>query len=120
MARKPKIKQLDGTKLLKEYASWVYCNSCEKTAAYLCYVTYDLCELDFTCNCGNNGRLFIEFEHDAAMVSDEPLNAVKNRLCCPKDHSPLLTMVEKNLTNYSVRIVCNTCGTEYSQTKSGD
>jgi len=40
MGRVVKTKKLENARLLKEYASWIYCTSCEKTVAYLCYVTY--------------------------------------------------------------------------------
>ena len=118
MARKPKIKQLDGARLLKEYASWIYCTGCETTVAYLCYVTYDLFEMNFTCKCGSCGRVFIEFEHEIPVKPGQALSVVKNRLCCPEDNSPLLSIVEKNLANYSFRVVCNGCNTEFSQIKS--
>ena len=118
MARKPKIKQLSDARLLKEYASWIYCTGCETTVAYLCYVTYDLFELNFTCNCGNCGRVFIEFEHETPGQSDQHLSVVKNRLCCPKDNSPLLTIVKKSLKDYSFRVICNNCNTEFLQTKT--
>ena len=113
MARKTKQKELTNARLLKEYASWIYCNACNKTVAYLCYVTYDLFDFEFTCTCGSRGRVFIEFEHDAPSKSKQPLRLAKNRLCCPKDHSPLLTVVEKNIAEAQFRIVCNTCNTEF-------
>ena len=113
MARTPKQKELQGTRLLKEYASWVYCEGCGKTVAYLCYVTYDLFEFAYTCQCGAHGRVFIQFEHDAAGKSSQPLQVVKNRLCCPNDGKPLLTIVEKNVKDYRFRVVCNTCHTAF-------
>ena len=113
MARKPKIKELQNTKLLKEYASWIYCANCNNTVAYLCYVTYDLIEFEYTCNCGNHGQVHIQFEHDVPVKSNFPLLSIKNRLCCPQDSAPLLTVVEKNVKAVRFRIVCNSCCTEY-------
>ena len=113
MARKPKQKELRNARLLKEYASWIYCESCNKTVAYLCYVTYDLFDFEYTCKCGNHGSVFVEFEHDAPEKSNFPLHFAKNRLCCPKDDAPLLTIVEKNIIEARFCIVCNTCNTEY-------
>ena len=113
MARKTKQKELKNSRLLKEYASWIYCTECNKTVAYLCYVTYDLFDFEYICNCGSHGSVFIEFEHDQSTKSNQPLNLVKNRLCCPKDDSPLLTVVEKNISEAQFRIVCNTCNTAY-------
>ena len=117
MARKPIDKELTNSRLLKEYASWIYCTSCEKTVAYLCYVTYDLFELEYTCNCGSCGSVFIRFEHGEPEKSELPLSVVKNRLCCPKDSSPMLTIVEKNVKDFGFRIVCNTCNTEYKNNR---
>ena len=113
MARKVKQKELTNSRLLKDYASWVYCTNCQKTVAYLCYVTYDLCELNYTCNCGSQGRVFIEFDHEPPDQNCQPLALLKNRLCCPGDSSPLLTIVEKNVKKAAVRVVCNSCNEEY-------
>ena len=113
MTRKTKQKELKNSKLLKEYASWIYCTACNNTVAYLCYVTYDLFEFEYNCKCGNHGSVFIEFEHYTSTKSNQPLRLSKNRLCCPKDDSPLLTVVEKNINKAQYRIVCNACNTEY-------
>ena len=113
MARKTKRKELENSRLLKEYASWVYCDACNKTVAYLCYVTYDLFDFEYTCNCGSRGRVFVEFEHSVPTKSEQPLCLAKNRLCCPEDDSPLLTVVDKNIEKFRFRIVCNSCNTEY-------
>ena len=110
MARTPKVKELTNSRLLKEYASWIYCERCNKTVAYLCYVTYDLFDFEYTCKCGNHGKVYIEFEHDEPKIGRGSLKQIKNRLCCPKDDSPLLTIVDKNLDNYKYKILCNSCG----------
>ena len=120
MARSPKIKEIVNSRLLKDYASWIYCTSCNKTVAYLCYVTYDLFSFEYTCTCGNKGKVHIEFERSGSLnKSDLPLIEVKNRLCCPKDKSPLVTFINKNLIDYSSRIICKGCSTEYSILKAG-
>ena len=113
MARKTKQKELENSRLLKEYASWIYCDACNRTVAYLCYVTYDLFDFEYTCDCGSHGSVFIEFEHDAPAQSKHSLRIVNNRLCCPKDNSPLFTVIEKNIIEDRYRIICNTCNTEY-------
>ena len=115
MARKPKQKSLENSRILKEYASWIYCTECNKTVAYLCYVTYDLFDFEYTCNCGNHGKVFIEFEHDNRPKSNQLLITIKNRLCCPNDQSPLFTVVDKNIKDYRFKIVCNTCDTEFEK-----
>lgn len=115
LARTPKRKELVNSRLLKDYASWIYCEGCNKTVAYLCYVTYDLFDFEYTCLCGNRGEVHIEFDRDSDFqTSDEPLLPIKNRLCCPADGSPLVTFVDKNLESFKCDIVCKGCGTLYS------
>ena len=114
LARSPKQKELKNSRLLKEYASWVYCTGCNQTVAYLCYVTYDRFEMEYTCNCGSCGRVCIEFECEEPEADQMPLSLIKNRFCCPKDNSPLVTIVEKNVAKYQFHIVCHACHKEYS------
>ena len=118
LARKPEIKELTNTRLLKEYASWAYCDGCNQTVAYLCYVTYDCIAFTYTCHCGNQGKIFIQFAPDDFQASSQPLQLLKNRLCCPADASPLLTVVEKNVAAYTLRVLCNTCHHVYYQHKT--
>ena len=113
MARKPIHKETKNSRLLKEYASWIYCTTCNKTVAYLCYVTYNSFEFDYSCNCGSHGAVSIQFEHDPPVKSSKALILVKNRLCCPKDNAPLFSVIEKNIKTYSIRVVCSACNTEY-------
>lgn len=117
LARKPKSKNLINSRLLKDYASWVYCTECNKTVAYLCYVTYDLFDFEYVCKCGNIGSVHIEFEYDSPTSTGEILNVIKNRLCCPKDNSPLVTVIDKNLESYKFSVICKTCNTVYSLRK---
>jgi len=114
MSRTPKQKILENSKLLKKYASWIYCTHCNKTVAYLCYVTYDLFNLNYTCNCGSCGKVYIEFEHTPLEKNNSPLKLSKNRMCCPKDDSPLVTIVDKNIQNYEFNITCNSCNLTYT------
>ena len=114
MARQPNQKRLENSRLLKDYASWVYCNNCNKTVAYLCYVTYDLFDFKYTCNCGSKGKVYIEFEHNKPKMSEKQLKTIKNRLCCSEDDAPLVTIVDKNLKDYKFNIVCNKCNTNYN------
>lgn len=119
MARIPTRKELVNSRLLKDYASWIYCAACDSTVAYLCYVTYELFDFEYACLCGGRGRVHIEFENNAdGRTSGEPLRLIKNRLCCPTDLSPLVTFVDKNLAAYKCGIVCKSCGTRYSVEKN--
>ena len=114
MARKPITKELVNARLLKEYASWIYCTECNKTVAYLCYVTYDSFDFKYECHCGGKGSVHIEFEHAPMEQGQRPLETIKNRLCCPKDKSPFVTFVDKNLKGYSYSIGCKECQTKYT------
>lgn len=114
MARKPSKKVLDNARLLKEYASWIYCTHCNKTVAYLCYVTYDNFNFKFECNCGSKGSVEISFDEIVSEKSTLPLVSVKNRLCCPNDESALLTIVEKNIKSCDCSIACVCCKNEFS------
>ena len=116
MGRIPAVKELENARLLKAYASWVYCTGCEKTVAYLCYVTYDAVDFQYDCACGSHGRVRIEFEGEAGVPSNDALADIKNRLCCPHDQSPLITVVEKNLTAFNLSIKCHECHGEYRKT----
>jgi len=119
MARTPTRKEVVNSRLLKDYASWIYCAGCNATVAYLCYVTYDQFDFEYTCLCGGRGRVRIEFEKNAEVrTSGQPLRLIKNRLCCPADLSPLVTFVDKNLESYKSGIICKSCGTRYSVEKN--
>ena len=102
---------------LKGHASWLYCDSCNKTVAYLCYVTYRYFRFDFTCACGCRG--FVENRYEGADLSGiaagEPIRSATNkRYCCAMDESPLFSPVPKNLKAYSAEIVCRECGVRYA------
>jgi hypothetical protein len=116
MSRIPIHKHLKNSRLLSSYGSWIYCTGCNKTIAYLCYVTYDSFKFQFTCKCGETGCVDIAFgEIQETKPSDKPLVVIKNRLHCPNDSSPLVTFVEKNLDKYSYELVCNTCQQIYKK-----
>lgn len=115
MPRTPKIKNLIHTRLANAYGGWMYCEGCQKTIGYLCYVTYDHFSFAYKCKCGASGNMKIAFEkEEQAPLSDNKLIILKNRLCCPKDESPLFTVLEKNLEFYNYKIECIKCKTKYS------
>lgn len=114
MARTYKVKTLEKTRLLKDYASWIYCENCNQTIGYLCYVTYDKIDFKYTCNCGNSGSLLIDFsENDTIKSTNQPLSLIKTRLCCPIDDSPIITIQENKLSSYHYEIVCHSCSRSY-------
>jgi hypothetical protein len=118
MARKPCKKELVHSRIASGYGGWIYCDQCGENIGYLCYVTYDHFMLEYKCKCGGSGYIYIAFDDvKDAQESDEQLIGIKNRLCCPKDQSPLLTILEKKLTSYQYEIECVGCKTKYKGSK---
>lgn len=116
MGRIPLIKELNETRLASGYGGWIYCEKCNKTIGYLCYVTYDNFALDYKCKCGGSGSMRISFSEskkNREAVPGQELITIKNRLCCSKDNSPLFTLLKKNLESYRYEISCVKCGTNY-------
>lgn len=109
------LKKLENTRMLKNYGSWIYCNSCNKTVAYLCYTTYSYFKFDYNCQCGSNGSLEIGAKDDNTQKSKTNLILKKGRLCCSKDGSSLFTIVDKHIKTSNFQIICKSCGTEYSE-----
>lgn len=116
MSREIKNKDLINTRLATNYGGWMYCTACNKNIGYLCYVTYDRLNLHYECNCGSKGSAIIDFEDSKQGSScDEELITIKNRLCCPKDESPLITILSKNLKAYDLEITCKSCMKSYKK-----
>ena len=114
MAQKIKRKELVNTELANTYGGWIYCGGCKQTIGYLCYVTYDNFNLKYECKCGNVGEIILESEDFITpKPSDKPLTIIKNRLCCPEDLSPLITVLSKKLNSYSCEVVCKWCNKKY-------
>lgn len=107
-------KKLHNAHLLKNYGSWIYCDSCYRTVGYLCYSNYYYYKLVFICDCGNNGVIELEDEEkQESNKSDKDLIVIKNRLCCPNDNSPLFSIVGKNVKSYSWELICNKCNSYF-------
>lgn len=113
MPRIPKHKKLNNTRLANSYGGWLYCEGCNKTIGYICYVTYDVIMFEYKCKCGNHGSVNIGFVDDTTTKAAQPLITIRNRLCCPADQSPLLTILHKNLKEYRCEIVCKDCNKKY-------
>lgn len=118
MARIVKTKELVNTRLATNYGGWMYCDTCNENIGYLCYSTYDRLELTYQCPCGSHGSVFLEFI-DSKMGTDcnEELVTIKNRFCCPKEKEPLLTLLDKKLVHYEMKITCKSCGNNYKKIK---
>ncbi len=45
---------------------------------------------------------------------------IKNRFCCPKDQEPLITILDKKVMSYEMKITCKDCGSIYKRVKVGE
>lgn len=118
MARVLKNKDLINTRLAANYGGWMYCTECNENIGYLCYATYDKIKLDYECKCGSIGSALLDFEDSTNGIdSKDDLVIIKNRFCCPKDLSPLITILSKKVKRYSFEITCKACGKTYIKTE---
>lgn len=118
MSRELKTKELVNMRLAANYGGWIYCDNCQTNIGYLCYVTYDKFQLNFTCNCGEQGSCLLEFKETAQQEkSDKAFLTIKNRCCCPNDESPLFTILDQKLKSYKVIVSCANCEETFEKTK---
>ena len=67
---------------------------------------------------GVNGSVFIDFKDSKeGTACDCELITVKNRLCCSDDSEPLITLLDKKLAGYDLKITCKACGNTYAKVK---
>lgn len=118
MARVLKSKELVNTRLATNYGGWMYCDKCDENIGYLCYSTYDRLELKYKCNCGSNGSLLLDFEDSkVGKECNDELVTIKNRLCCPQDSEPLITILDKKVASYEMKVTCKSCESIYQKEK---
>ena len=121
MTRLLKNKVLINTRLAASYGGWMYCQHCGENIGYLCYSTYDRLVLKYQCHCGNQGSVLLDFEDSQeGKTCSEDLVVIKNRLCCPNDHEPLMTILDKKLVHYDMSITCKSCGNIYQKIKQSN
>lgn len=118
MARAVKTKELVNTRLTANYGGWMYCDKCGENIGYLCYATYDRLELKYKCNCASIGSAVLDFDDSKTGqdCSDE-LIIIKNRFCCPKDNEPLITILDKKVESYELKITFKSCESIYKKVK---
>lgn len=108
-------KELVNTELANEYGGWIYCQGCNQTVGYLCYITYDHFHFDYECRCGSSGSAVLSFAPQPPQAQEQtPLIQIKNRQCCPTEQSPLFSIVEKRLSRYHYDVTCSACGKKYA------
>lgn len=115
MKQKPIVKA-EQAHFLKGHASWLYCDHCNKTIAYLCYVTYRYFHFSFVCSCGTQGCVenkYEDFDGQASLPDKPSCNPANKRYCCVHDNAALFSPVAKNLKSYTAEIVCKQCNTRY-------
>ena len=116
MPSKRKVpKKIINGRMLKNYGSWMYCDSCNKTVGYLCYTTYDYFQFKFVCNCGNRGSFELGVKPAKLKLFDKALRLKKSRLVCPNDQSPLFSIVDKNVSKCSFQVVCKSCSYSFNK-----
>ncbi len=116
MARVLKNKELINMRLATNYGGWMYCDKCNENIGYLCYSTYDRLELKYKCNCGSQGNAILDFEDsEAGQECNDELVIIKNRFCCPKDNEPLITILDKKVASYEMKITCKYCNKTYKK-----
>ena len=116
MARILKNKELVNTRLATNYGGWMYCDKCNENIGYLCYSTYDRLELKYKCNCGSQGNIIIDFEDSKiGKECNDKLIILKNRFCCSKDSEPLITILDKKVNSYEMKITCKSCNQIYKR-----
>ncbi len=118
MTRVIKSKNLVNTRLAANYGGWMYCENCNENIGYLCYSTYDRLELKYKCNCGSDGSILLDFEDSRIGKNcNKELVIIKNRFCCPKDNEPLITILDKKVASYEMKITCQSCESVYKKVK---
>lgn len=121
MAQQPKSVNLTNSHYLKSHASWLYCDGCNKTVAYLCYVTYSYFKFDYVCNCGSYGvaeNIFDDIKLEELESGSLAVNPKNKRFCCGNDEEALFSVVLKNLKSYSATVVCKKCKTKYERSET--
>lgn len=118
MARVLKNKELVNTRLATNYGGWMYCDKCDENIGYLCYSTYDKLEFKYKCNCGSQGSALLDFQDSKIGKNcNDELVIIKNRFCCPKDNEPLITILDKKVSSYEMKITCKCCESIYKRIK---
>ncbi len=116
MARTVKNKELVSTRLATNYGGWMYCGQCGENIGYLCYATYDRIVLSYQCNCGSHGSVTIDFaDSQPGQSCNDELIVIKNRLCCAKDNEPLITILDKKVQSYELKLTCKACARTYTK-----
>ena len=116
MAIEKPVTKTENAHFLKGHASWLYCDGCQKTIAYLCYVTHSYFRFSFTCSCGAVGwaeNAYADVDMQKAQSMQPARNPANKRFCCANDGAALFSPVPKNLRTYSAKAICKQCNAAY-------
>ena len=73
-------------------------------------------ELKYKCNCGSQGSAILDFEDSkVGKECNDELIIIKNRFCCSKDNEPLITILDKKVASYEMKITCKSCNKTYKK-----
>lgn len=60
------------------------------------------------------GKVLLDFcDSKIGQNCSQELIVIKNRFCCPKDNNPLITILDKKISNYEMKITCKSCENIY-------
>ncbi len=111
------IRKTKGLKVLSRTGTGglVFCENCEKILGSINIKGYSYINMQFLCTCGNYG--FIEVARKAFVDISNPVNKMpsvrrQNLSCCRKCETPLFSVIEDRIRNYSFYIECK-CGERY-------
>jgi len=74
--------------------------------------------LQYHCHCGSHGSALLDFDDSKTGKNcSDKFIIIKNRLCCPKDSEPLITILDKKVANYEMKVTCKSCENIYKKVK---
>ncbi len=107
-----KFRKVVGAKLLDKNGSLVFCENCEKIVGSINRIGYRYMKIVFSCTCGTYGNIEIVKVNsrlgDAKQINKMP--GISKGVCrCTKCDTPLLSMIDSRVLNYSFFAEC-VCG----------
>ncbi len=112
-----KLYDVKNVKLLKKSGSLFFCSNCEKIIGSINERGYSYVNLVFLCNCNHDIHHHIEIADNAYIPESVNRVPAVNNLgvyCCRKCKTPLFSIINERVLNYSFHIKC-VCGEEYDK-----
>ncbi len=112
------IKKIRGAHLLQSEGSLIFCDTCEKIIGSINTGGYNYIKLLFLCTCDNYGSIeIIKGGHEEICDADVHKMPGEKRigmLYCEDCNTPLLSVIEERIKNYSFSMEC-VCGQKYDR-----